>query len=140
LTASRRTATIDRDAAPDTEMKRRLALTLFLAPALAWVSPAAAHAVLLRAIPSADSAVHESPGKLRLSFSERLEPAFSTVEVLDGAGKRVDAGDSRVDSADAKLLQISLPHLPPGKYHVKWRVTSVDTHVSKGEYTFDITP
>jgi copper resistance protein C len=140
LTAPRRTATIDRDAASDTEMKRRLALTLFLASALAWVSPAAAHSVLLRATPSADSAVHESPAKLKLSFSERLEPAFSTVEVHDRSGRRVDSGDSGVDSADPKLLQVSLPHLQPGKYRVTWRVTSIDTHVSKGEYTFDITP
>jgi methionine-rich copper-binding protein CopC len=121
-------------------MKRRLLMLLSLAPALAWVSPAAAHAVLVRAMPAAGSEVHESPARLKLWFSERLEPAFSTVELFDGAGKRVDSGNSQVDSADRKLLQVALPKLAPGRYRATWRVVSVDTHVAKGEFTFDITP
>jgi methionine-rich copper-binding protein CopC len=61
---------------------------------------AAAHAFLDHAIPGVGSAVREPPAQLKLWFSERLEPEFSTVEVLDRSGKRVDRGDPQVDSAD----------------------------------------
>jgi methionine-rich copper-binding protein CopC len=104
------------------------------------VSPAGAHARLDRAAPAAGSAVHGSPPQLKLWFTERLEPAFSKVRVLDRNGKQVDKGDPEVDRADAKLLRVSLPKLAPGTYRVKWRVLSVDTHVSEGAFTFDVAP
>jgi methionine-rich copper-binding protein CopC len=111
-----------------------------LASTLVFVPLAAAHAFLDHAIPGVGSAVHESPSQIKLWFSERLEPEFSTVEVLDRRGKRVDKGDPQVDSADPMLLRISLPLLSPGRYRVTWRVLSVDTHVARGQFTFDIAP
>ena len=119
----------------------RLMRVLFaLASTLVFVPLAVAHAFLDHAIPGVGSAVHESPAQLKLWFSERLEPEFSTVEVLDRRGKRVDKGDPQVDGADPMLLRISLPLLAPGTYSVTWRVLSVDTHVAKGLFTFDIAP
>ena len=115
-------------------------MALAFAPVLVWVPLAAAHASLVRTIPDAGSAVRESPAKVRLSFSGPLEPAFSTVEVLDGSGKRVDKGDPQVDGNDRQLLQVSVPHLPVGTYRVMWRVLSVDRHVAKGDFTFNIAP
>ena len=119
----------------------RLSRMLFaLASALVIAPLASAHAFLDHALPGIGSAVHESPAQLKLWFSERLEPEFSTVEVLDWRGKRVDKGDPQVDSADPMLLRISLPLLSPGRYSVTWRVLSVDTHIARGEFTFDIAP
>jgi len=46
---------------------------------------------------------------------------------MDRSGQRIDKGDPQVDSADPTLLRISLPRLAPGRYHVTWRVLSVDT-------------
>ena len=102
------------------------------------VSPVGAHSRLERAVPAAGSAVRASPPQLKLWFTERLEPAFSKVQVFDRNGKQVDMGDPEVDRADTKLLQVSLPTLAPGTYRVKWRVLSVDTHVSKGDFTFNV--
>jgi copper resistance protein C len=123
-----------------TAIKRRLLTALALASALAWAPLGAAHALLVRAIPDAGSVVHESPAKLKLWFSGPLEPAFSTVEILDGTDKRVDKGDPQVDGANRNLLQVSVPQLPAGTYRVMWRVLSVDRHVSKGDFAFDIAP
>ena len=81
-----------------------------------------------------------SPPQLKIWFTQRLEPAFSKVQVLDSSGKRVDNGDSRVDSADTTLLTVSLPRLSPGTYRVAWRVLSVDTHVTEGDHTFEVLP
>ena len=100
--------------------------------------PAAAHAYLERARPIAGSVVHESPRELTLWFTQRIEPAFSEVRVLDGAGKRVGAGNPQIDAADGKVLRVALPKLAAGEYRVKWRVVSVDSHVSEGEFAFDV--
>ena len=100
--------------------------------------PAAAHAYLERARPIAGSVVRESPRELTLWFTQRIEPAFSEVRVLDSGGKRVDTGKPQIDAADGKVLRVALPELAGGGYRVKWRVVSVDSHVSEGEFAFDV--
>ena len=120
------------------EIKRPLSRLLIVALTAMLVSPAGAHSRLERAAPAAGSAVRASPPQLKLWFTERLEPAFSKVEVFDRNGRQVDKGDPEVHGDDAKLLQVSLPSLAPGTYRVKWRVLSVDTHVSKGDFTFNV--
>jgi len=77
---------------------------------------------------------------VELWFTERIEPAFSSVHVLDNAGKHVDRDDGQVDSTDAKRLRVSLQPLVPGRYRVTWRVLSIDSHVTHGEFTFDVAP
>jgi methionine-rich copper-binding protein CopC len=121
-------------------MKRLLSRFLIVALTAMSVSPAGAHSRLDRAAPAAGSTVHRSPPQLKLWFTERLEPAFSSVRVLDHNGKQVDKGDPEVDRADARLLRVSLPTLAPGTYRVKWRELSVDTHVIEGDFTFSVAP
>jgi methionine-rich copper-binding protein CopC len=99
---------------------------------------AAAHAFLDRALPAVGSTVHGPPPEVKLWFSQELEPAFSTVKVLDGNGRRVDLMDKRADPQDTALLMVSLRPLPPGTYRVVWRVLSVDTHVTEGDFTFEV--
>ena len=110
------------------------ALTLTLAPL------AGAHAHLDRALPAVGSSVRESPRELKLWFTQRLEPVFSKVRVLDGKGNRVDNNDPQVDADNATVLRVTLPRLAPGTYRVRWRVLSVDTHVSEGDFKFDVAP
>ncbi|HZI85130.1 MAG TPA: copper resistance CopC family protein [Casimicrobiaceae bacterium] len=121
-------------------MRRRFLPGLAAASALALASSAGAHAFLDRATPAVGSSVHGSPAELRLWFTQQLEPAFSSVQVLDRSGKRVDKGDPQVDRGDARELRVSLPQLAPGTYRVTWRVLSVDTHVTEGDFTFDVAP
>jgi copper resistance protein C len=97
-----------------------------------------AHAFLQRAEPAVGSKVQTSPGKLRIWFSEKIEPAFSTVQVFDVSGKEVDKGDVHLDRSNHALLQLSLPPLQPGTYKVVWRVVSVDTHVTNGNFSFRV--
>ena len=99
-----------------------------------------AHASLARTEPREGSTVRSSPAEVRLWFSEPLDRAFSTLQVVSAAGQRVDQGDGRVDPAAPKQLRVSLPTLPAGTYKVHWRVLSVDTHVTAGEITFRVAP
>jgi len=118
---------------------RHLAMALAVAAAAGFAAaPAAAHAFLDHADPRVGSTVQASPGNVRLWFTEPLEPAFSRVHVVDASGRTVDAGDAHVDASDPSVLSVSLPTLAPGTYRVQWRVVSVDTHVTEGDYTFEI--
>jgi len=121
-------------------LKRRLSRLLAFASAMMFVSLAGAHAFLDHATPAVGSAVRASPVQVKLWFTQKLEPAFSSVQVLDRSGKQVDKGDSQVDRADATLLRVSLPQLAPGAYRVTWRVLSVDSHVTEGDFTFNVIP
>lgn len=109
---------------------------------LAWLaSPAAfAHAYLDRTSPGGASTVRGSPAEVKLWFSHALEPAYSSVRVLDKAGRQVDRKDTRVDPAEAKLLKVTLERLAPGAYRVVWRVLSADGHVTRGEFAFEVAP
>src|SRR4029450_8923392 len=98
---------------------------------------ARAHFFRDHALPAVGSAVRASPVQVKLWFTQTLEPAFSTAQVFDRGGKRIDKADAQVDRADATLLSVSVPKLAPGTYRVKWRVLSVDTHVTEGDFTFD---
>ncbi|HXQ67711.1 MAG TPA: copper resistance CopC family protein [Alphaproteobacteria bacterium] len=120
---------------------KRTALAFLAAAALASSAVnVRAHAFLDHALPAVGSTVHGSPPELRLWFTQALEPAFSSVKVVDASGKQVDKGDSTVDAQDRELLKLSLPALAPGDYKVMWRVTSVDTHTTTGSFTIHIVP
>jgi copper resistance protein C len=115
-------------------------IVLIAVLALGVGADAAAHAVLERAEPRAGSRIRTPPAEVKLWFTESLEPAFSTVRVLDTQGRQVDRADGRVDTVNPVLLRVSLPPLDVGSYRVIWRVVSVDTHVSEGHFTFSFAP
>jgi methionine-rich copper-binding protein CopC len=99
---------------------------------------AAAHGVLDRTDPRAGGSVKSAPSQVRLWFTGALEPAYSRVQVLDAAGQRADLGDGGVDGANHALLRVSVPPLAPGAYRVVWRVLSVDSHVTEGQFSFRV--
>lgn len=117
-----------------------LAASMGLALCLAAADAALAHASLVRATPAAGSTLSAAPAEVTLRFSERIEPAFSSVVVRDADGKQIDKGDTRVDKADRAVMRISLPPLSPGLYKVEWRATSADTHRTNGDFTFKVGP
>jgi methionine-rich copper-binding protein CopC len=107
---------------------------------LVVAATATAHGVLERTEPRGGATLRTAPSQVRLRFTGALEPAYSHVSVLNDAHQRVDLGDSAVDPADRALLRVSLPALPPGRYTVAWRVLSVDSHVTAGDFTFRVAP
>ena len=98
----------------------------------------AGHTVLPRAESCVESKLKRSPDEVKLYFTERLEPAYSSVRVLNDRGAQVDRRDSRVDRSNPVLLRATLPPLPPGRYKVMWRVLSIDADVTEGNFTFRI--
>lgn len=118
-------------------LRIRVALTA-LVVLLSGAGEGSAHAFLDHADPRVGSTIKTPPAQVRLWFTQQLEPAFSTMRVLDTSGKQVDKQDVKVDSSKPDLLAVSVPSLGPGTYKVVWRVLSVDTHVTEGDFTFTI--
>lgn len=62
------------------------------------------------------------PAKIRLTFSEAVEPKFSAL-TLSGPGGAVPLGRAGV---------------APGGYTVKWRAVSLDSHQTQGDFDFTV--
>ncbi len=99
---------------------------------------ARAHAFPDRSEPRVGATLSASPSEVRIWFDGELEPVFSLIRVENGEKQRVDRGDGRVSSRDNRLLEISVPALPPGKYRVFWSVIARDGHRTEGDYPFRI--
>jgi copper resistance protein C len=102
--------------------------------------PAFAHAFLQRASPPVGSEIPVSPPAVIITYTEGVEPRFSTIEVDNAQGKRVDKADPHLVGGDQTKLAVSLPKLPTGEYTVIWHVTSVDTHKTEGRFNFSVSP
>jgi methionine-rich copper-binding protein CopC len=121
-------------------MRARLAMAIAGALAvLAAHGPAAAHAVLVTSAPAARAVLASPPARVELTFSERLEPAYSRATVWDARGAQVDLRDAAV-AQDRRRLTVSLPPLAPGRYTVRYRVLSIDGHVVEAEFVFTVGP
>jgi methionine-rich copper-binding protein CopC len=114
---------------------RTISIVSAMSFALLATAPAGAHATLDRAEPRVGNAVRTAPREVTLWFTERLEPSFSSAQVYNGSGARVDQGRARVDGS---VMRVSLKALGPGTYRVRWRVLSVDTHTTEGSFTFRV--
>jgi|ERR1700681_2743647 methionine-rich copper-binding protein CopC len=96
---------------------------------------ARAHAFLDHAEPRVGSTVPTAPRELSLSFTQDLEPAFSSAEVRDANGTRVDQGKAKVSGS---VMRLGLKPLSPGTYKVQWHALSVDTHTTEGSFSFRV--
>lgn len=124
---------------PDCTVRQRLLCGLAVPLLLALpIRSAYAHAQLTKSEPTRRAVLSKPPNHVRLWFNERLEPAFSTLSVLDASGRPVTQEPARVPPEDPKRLELPLPALTPGTYTVKYKVLSVDGHTVKASYTFTV--
>jgi methionine-rich copper-binding protein CopC len=107
---------------------------------LCLLAPAAAqaHALLKKTEPARRAQITKAPAAVRLWFSEALEPAFSSVTVVDASGTQVTREPARVSTQDPTLLEVALPALSAGQYTVRYQVLSVDGHTVKATFTFRV--
>lgn len=115
-------------------MRRNLGVISLLTTLLA-ANAALAHAMLDHASPLVGSTVATAPQEVTLTFTQSLEPAFSTVTVTGPNGARVDQGKAQVSGT---TMRVGLKAAGPGTYRVRWRALSVDTHTTQGSFTFRV--
>jgi len=120
----------------------RMSIAAFVALlSLAPIESAFAHADLASATPAANATVKAAPTEISITFTEEVEPKFSSIEVKDAKGNRVDQGAAHTAPNDAKILSVGLKTLAPGTYVVTWHATAADdSHKTKGSYQFILKP
>ena len=117
--------------------KSFLAFALMSAVLLFAVPSAFAHAKPKVMLPAADS-IGPSPAMVSITFSEAVEPKFSSINVTDEQGKKFNTASSMPAAGDPKTLTLALPGLPPGGYLVHWVSVADDGHRMEGEYKFTV--
>lgn len=112
---------------------------LALAGVFALAAPAAAHALLRHSDPAGGAVLQAPPEAVTITFTEQPEPALSTINVVDGAGRPVTRGPAQMVPGQPLELRAALPPLPTGLYTVTWRTVSrVDGHVTGGAFAFGV--
>jgi methionine-rich copper-binding protein CopC len=106
------------------------ALTLAAAPAFAHAHPKTMN-------PAPDSTV-ASPPSVTITFTEAIEPKFSSLVVTDEKGKVFNKEASQIAPGDPTTLKLALPTLPAGVYVVHWANVATDGHRMEGEYKFTV--
>ena len=124
------------------KMMRRIvsaALLFLFAMVLIGPQPASAHAVLLKAVPEANSQLTEAPKRIELTFSERLEAELYYINVYDEIGRKISDRKAGL-SGDQKVMSLDLPNLSNGIYTVTYHVISADGHPVEGTYVLSVGP
>jgi methionine-rich copper-binding protein CopC len=101
------------------------------------VPSAFAHAHPKTMVPVPDSA-GPAPSQISITFSEAVEPKFSSIKLTDINGKSVDSKSSAPVPGDPATITLPVPALPAGTYVVHWTNVSVDGHHLAGSYKFTV--
>lgn len=122
--------------------KRRLGRVLASAVALFLLffgssSAAFAHDSVTGTSPADGATVDAVPSTIEISMSNTPAVIGSEVQVLDESGTNWATGG--VDVLDRVANQAVKPGAPAGKYTVKWRLVSSDSHPIEGEFGFTAT-
>lgn len=107
--------------------------------------PALAHPKLVSSSPAA-SATIAATNRLTITFSERLMPQLSGLDLaMTGMPGMANHAPMKITGVrttvgeDGKTLIAALPRpLATGTYKVDWHVVSVDTHRIAGSLTFTV--
>jgi len=104
---------------------------------IGFAEHAAAHALLVEAIPAEAATLETSPPQLVLRFNSRIEHKLSRAALIFG-----EDGPPQPLTLDAATtpdrLTATLPALAPGSYVVDWQVLSVDGHRVAGKLRFRV--
>jgi methionine-rich copper-binding protein CopC len=118
----------------------RLALLGGVLATLLLPTAALAHAELDTVTPADKSTVEGSPTEIVMTFVQDLDPAKSSIRVVDASGSLVvQGGDVPAGKPREMDLAIATP-LMPGAYTIRWTTTSTeDGETARGTTTFTVT-
>jgi methionine-rich copper-binding protein CopC len=135
---------LNHDLAEDALMKYRMTmLAALMAVAVGAISSSFAandvHFALSKSMPEAESSI-ESPGEIRLWFTESPVDNTTSIRVVNAAGELMEAADVMQDADDGRIFSVAIERwLAVGPYTVAWRAIGQDGHVVREEFTFSVT-
>jgi copper resistance protein C len=112
------------------------AMLLVLVPATVF-----GHAELATMSP-ADKSTVAAPREIVATFTEPLDPAGSSLKLVDSSGKVLVQGGA-IDPTDKKTMRLDVSATPiaPGSYEVRWTSKSAaDGDLDRGTTTFSVPP
>lgn len=129
---------IETNMTPQTRLRRTFAAVLAaLLIVLGSSTAALAHDAVTGTNPADGSTVASVPDKIQITMNNSPAVIGSQVLLLDETGRNWAEGDVAV--LDTVATQAVRPGAPAGKYTVKWRLVSSDSHPIEGEFSFAAT-
>lgn len=110
------------------------AVAVTIATQLISVAPAGAHAELVATSPAANAVVKTAPRTLTVTFDQPVTAAAGDAQLLNARGKIL----ARAAASTGATITIATPKLRPGRYVVRWRITSADGHVVVAASSFAV--
>ncbi len=105
---------------------------------LGVVRIATAHAALIGSEPAAGSRLASSPERIRLLFSEPVEPNLTKISLIAADGKTIAVSTSG-DPHDVHAVIARVEStLGAGEYRVAWHIVSADGHPVGGSFLFGV--
>jgi hypothetical protein len=96
------------------------------------------HAVVTKATLAEKPIVANTPTPVTIHFNSRIESGFTRVILVDEA-KRERPLDA-TSGLNGDTVTVDLPALPTGVYALRYKVLSVDGHVTEGMLRFRVQP
>ncbi|MEX2158645.1 MAG: CopD family protein [Dehalococcoidia bacterium] len=113
------------------------AIIVWQGAGLMFPPEAGAHAVRERSVPEQNQQLQSPPERVEIWFTEEIDPALTTVRVLDAAGGQIDTGDTSF-SDDPFYASVGIQRdRPPGVYTVVYEnLSKADGHKWQGFFPF----
>ncbi|MDB4978466.1 MAG: putative secreted protein [Candidatus Peribacteria bacterium] len=119
-------------------MIRVLLVSLAVMGSGLWAGRASAHATPVAYQPEATSVVAAMPSNVTIDFSERIEPAASSIMLFTPQGESTRL-QVTVSPGEPRRLTAPISSTGTGTYTVSWQVVSADDgHFTNGAYGFSV--
>jgi copper transport protein len=101
--------------------------------------PVMASADVVASDPAQGAQLDKAPLRAKVTFSAAIDPAGSSIRVVDLTGERHDLGNVTFSDGSRPTLSVGLhAEMPPGPYRIEWRALSADGHPTSGSVGFSI--
>lgn len=120
---------------------RSLAAPLVVLGGLLLPAETVAHTGLAGAAPAANARLTTPPREVRLTFTDGVEIALSSIHLVLPEGDTVRLGPIVHPADSAQVLVAATGGLrSPGVYAVLWKIAGADGHPISGRYQFTVAP
>lgn len=115
-------------------------VALFLLTGFVWTAPAGAHLRLESSSPAQGDTVRTSLTEIRLTFSQAVEPRYTSFTLLDNMGNALELGTLEpVGPGKVREYVYRLQHpIVAGDFVVRWKTAGADGHVVSGSFDFSV--
>lgn len=107
--------------------------------AIALAATSFFHATLKSSNP-ARNAVVAAPTEVSLTFTEKVNAALSSINILKADSSQVEKLVVKTTSDPARIEGDVTTKLAPAKYLIQWKTVSADGHVVRSVFGFTVKP